>query len=142
LRILFDTNVVLDLLLDRQPFAAPAAELLSKAEAGIISGYLCATTVTTIHYLARKVIGARKAKRQVRMLLSIFEIASVNRAALEGALEGRFRDFEDAVLHEAARLVNADAIVTRNVEDFEESELPVYSCEEMLSLLKAVPEPE
>jgi predicted nucleic acid-binding protein len=138
LRILFDTNVVLDLLLDRQPFAAPAAELLSKAEAGIISGYLCATTVTTIHYLARKVIGARKAKRQVRMLLSIFEIASVNRAALEG----RFRDFEDAVLHEAARLVNADAIVTRNVEDFEESELPVYSCEEMLSLLKAVPEPE
>ena len=142
MKILFDTNVVLDLLLDRQPFAVPAAELLSKAEAGIISGYLCATTVTTIHYLARKVIGARKAKRQVRMLLSIFEIASVNRAVLEGALEGKFRDFEDAVLHEAARLVDADVIVTRNVEDFKESALPVYSCEEMLSLLKATPEPE
>jgi predicted nucleic acid-binding protein len=61
----FDTDVVLDLLLDRQPFSTPAADLFSRVERAEIRGYLCATTVTTVHYLAAKVIGTRRARAEV-----------------------------------------------------------------------------
>jgi predicted nucleic acid-binding protein len=123
--------VVLDLLLDREPFAEPAAVLLSRVEAGEIQGCLCATTVTTIHYLASKVVGAKQALLAIRKLLSIFEIAPVDRSALEAALESGLPDFEDAVLHEAARQVSAEAIVTRDPDDFKRAVLPVYSPREL-----------
>jgi predicted nucleic acid-binding protein len=125
LKALFDTNIVLDLLLDREPFSRDAARCFSWVEAGKIEGWLCASTLTTIHYLIRKSTGGRKARESITLLLSLFEIAPVNRIALEGALNLSFTDFEDAVLHEAARLVNADVIVTRNTADFKHSRIPV-----------------
>jgi len=125
LRVLFDTNVVLDLLLDREPFSLDAARCFSRVEAGEIEGWLCGSTVTTLHYLIRKSAGARKARESISLLLSLFEIAPVNKTALEGALKLPFKDFEDAVLHETAHLVNADVIVTRNTADFKQSTIPV-----------------
>jgi predicted nucleic acid-binding protein len=125
LRVLFDTNVVLDLLLDREPFSLDAARCLSMVESGRIEGWLCATTVTTLHYLIRKSVGAREAIHSISLLLSLFEIAPVNKTVLESALRLPFNDFEDAVLHEAARYSNADVIVTRNTSDFKNSSVPV-----------------
>jgi predicted nucleic acid-binding protein len=135
LRVLFDTNVVLDLLLDRAPFAEASEQILSRVETGELAGYLCATTITTIHYLAAKALGAQRALAEVRKLLALFEIASVNRPILENALESDFSDFEDSVLHEAAMQVGADAIVTRNQSDFRQARLPVHSPEEMIQIL-------
>jgi predicted nucleic acid-binding protein len=125
LRALFDTNVVLDLLLDREPFSLDAARCLSRVEAGEVEGWLCGTTVTTLHYLIRKSVGVTKAREGISLLLSLFEIAPVNKATLERALNLPFKDFEDAVLHESARLVNADVIITRNTADFKHSNIPV-----------------
>ena len=70
---LFDTDVVLDLLLDRKPFAEAAALLFSKAEEGEIQGYVSATTITTIYYLASKTIGTKKAIWATRKLLAFLE---------------------------------------------------------------------
>jgi len=137
MRVLFETDVVLDLLLDRHPNSAPAAKLFSRVEAGGISGYLCASAVTTIHYLAAKVVGANRARTEVRKLLSLFQVAPVNRAVLGAALEGGFSDFEDAVTHESARQVNAQAIVTRNLRHFKHSLIPVHSPGDLLALLEA-----
>jgi predicted nucleic acid-binding protein len=137
LRVLFDTDVVLDLLLDRQPFSTPAAELFSRVERGEIRGYLCATTITTVHYLAAKVIGTRRARAEVRRLLTLFEVAPVNRPVLEAALAGAFADFEDAVIYEAARHVDAQAIVTRNTRDFKQSVIPIHQPSELLHILQA-----
>ena len=131
MRVLFDTNVVLDLLLDREPFSLEAAKCFSRVEAGEIEGWLCGSTVTTLHYLIRKSAGARKARESISLLLSLFEIAPVNKTALEGALNLPFKDFEDAMLHEAARLVNADVIVTRNTVDFKHSSIPVRQPREL-----------
>jgi predicted nucleic acid-binding protein len=135
---LFDTDVVLDLFLDRQPFAEAAALMFSKVEEGKIQGYVSATTITTIYYLATKTIGVRKAKWATRKLLSLLEVASVDRAVLEGALEGKFKDFEDGVISEAACHIKANVIVTRNVRDFKTSPVPAHSPSEMLKILKAV----
>ena len=125
MRALFDTNVVLDLLLDREPFSLDAARCFSRVEAGEIEGWLCGTTVTTLCYLMGKSLGAAKAREGISLLLSLFEIAPVSKTALEGALNLPFKDFEDAVLHESARLVNADVIVTRNTAAFKHSNIPV-----------------
>jgi predicted nucleic acid-binding protein len=135
-KILFDTNVVLDVMLDRVPFAEPASELMSLVESKKISGLLCATTVTTIHYLSTRVLGSAKAQNQIRDLAMLFEIAPVNRTVIEHALVSKFSDFEDAVLYQAARHAGAKAIVTRDLKGFKESELPVYSPDEMLTALQ------
>lgn len=137
MRILFDTDIVLDLLLDRQPHSLFAGRLFSRVESGTCSGYLCATAVTTIHYLAAKVIGTKLACAEVGRLLALFEIAPVNRGVLAAALQAGFADFEDAVTHEAARQVDAHAIVTRNLRDFRHATIPVYSPGDMLAALEA-----
>ena len=124
---MFDTNVILDVLLERLPFAEPAAHLLAQAERGQIQGFACATSITTIFYLARKSLGWADARRQVAHLLSILDVAPVNRAVLERAARSEIDDFEDAVIAESARQVNAQVILTRNERDFARSPIPVHS---------------
>ena len=137
MKILLDTNIVLDVLMDRMPFADSAVELFSKVEDGTIIGYVCATTITTVYYLASKAVGTAKAQEEIKKLLHLFEVAPVNRHVLESALVADFNDFEDAVIHEAACHVGADAIVTRNQKDFKKSRIPVYSSEEMAKILSS-----
>ena len=121
--------------MDRVPFADTAAELFSKVEDGTIFGYLCGTTITTVYYLAAKRIGTPRAQEEIKKLLTLFEVAPVNRQVLESALVAGFSDFEDAVIHEAAWHVGAEAIVTRNQKDFKKSRIPVYSSEEITKIL-------
>ena len=136
MKILFDTNVVLDLLLDREPFSDIAARLFSRVDEGELSGFISATTVTTVHYLARRTIGDRQARRAIRNLIDLLDVAPVNLAVLEGALQSKFTDFEDAVMYHAALNVNADGIVTRNVGDFKRSMIPVYAPDELDCLVQ------
>lgn len=136
MKVLFDTNIVLDVLMDRAPHADAAVELFSKVESGSIIGYLVATTITTIYYLMAKAIGQERADTEIRKLLTMFEVAPVNRAVLELALAAGFADFEDAVIAEAATHVGADAIVTRNRKDFKPARIPVYSSTELAKILK------
>jgi hypothetical protein len=95
------------------------------------------TTVTTIHYLAARSAGPRRAREHVAALLDIFSVARVTESVLRSALELRFTDYEDAVLHEAALAAEADGIVTRNRADFRGATLPVYSPAELLAVLRA-----
>ena len=135
MRVLVDTNVVLDVLLDREPYVRDSADIMSRVETGEVSGWLCATTVTTLFYLVAKAADEATALAEVQNLLSLFEIAPVNRPILEGAIALGFSDFEDAVLHEAARQVEAQAIVTRNTKVFDRAEVPVYTPEELKAIL-------
>ncbi len=135
MKILFDTNIVLDVLMDRLPHSDVAVELFSKVEDGTIIGYLCGTTITTVFYLAAKTVGAARAQEEIKKLLGLFEVAPVNRHVMESALMLDFNDFEDAVIHEAACHMGVDAIVTRNQKDFKKSRIPVYSSEEMAKIL-------
>jgi len=136
MNILFDTNVILDVLLDRTPFSEPASQLLSLVERGAMSGMICATTVTTIHYLSTRAIGKDESQNQLEDLIALFEIASVTRTVIEDALKSEFTDFEDAVIHQAANHAGAEAIVTRDPKGFRRSRLPVYSPVELLRILQ------
>ena len=133
MKVLFDTNVVLDVLLARAPHVDVAAPLLSLVDSGRIQGVLCATTVTTIHYLATKAVGPKKARRHLKDLLAMFDVAQVDRSVLDQALDLNFADFEDAVLHQAALAADCAAIVTRNRKDFSKAHLPILDPAELLA---------
>ena len=136
MRALFDTNVVLDVLLDRHPHSPASSQLVGLVEVGALEGCLGATTMTTLHYLVGKALGRTAADQAVRDLLVIFDIAGVDRAVLDAATGLGLPDYEDAVLHEAGKLAGCDLVVTRDVAGFTGGSLPVSTPLELLAFLK------
>ena len=124
---MLDTNVVLDVLLDQKAFVNDSAMLFDMVERGAITGLLCATTITTLAYLAGKAVDKRQATQQIRQLLTLFEVAPVTRAVLDAALASKAPDFEDAVLAEAALQAGARAIITRNLRGFAKSPVRAHT---------------
>jgi predicted nucleic acid-binding protein len=136
-RLLLDTNVLLDVLLGREPHVAASAAVLSLAENGTLTALVGATSITTIHYLAAKAVGARRARRHVETVLSLCDVAAVDEEVLRDALALGFADFEDAVLHEAARRARCGGIVTRDRTGFKRATLPVYSPAEVVAMIES-----
>ena len=134
-RVVLDTNVILDLMLARAPFDRPAMALAAAAVRGEIVAYVCATSVTTIHYIARKQLGRDGAARAIGKLLQAFKVAAVTDVVLQHALDRDFSDFEDAVIDAAAEHVGATAIVTRDANGFATSALAVFTPAEMVHAL-------
>lgn len=135
MKILFDTNVVLDLLLSREPFYNAATYLLSKVEENKIEGYLCPTTVTTISYLVGKCKSKSETNLIITHLLNIFQTSPINKSVLETALNCKITDYEDAVIHESANQLSLDGIVTRDLKDFKYSSIKIYDPEELIGIL-------
>jgi predicted nucleic acid-binding protein len=133
-RILLDTNVLMDVLLDRPEFADESAQIIDQVVCGVHIGLICASTVTTIFYLSGKHAGKVEALAQIRKLLGLFEVAPVTRSVLEAALINKSPDFEDAVLAEAAHQSGATAIITRNLKDFAQSPVRAYTPKQWLAL--------
>jgi predicted nucleic acid-binding protein len=136
MKVLLDTNIILDWWLERRPFMDEAQYVLSAAESGQVEGSLCATSVTTLFYLSAKEGGASQGRKAIETLLKFLEIAPVNRAVVTQALESPTRDYEDAVLAFSARESKIDAIVTRDKHGFERSPVRILSCSELIHLLE------
>jgi predicted nucleic acid-binding protein len=119
--VLVDTNVVLDVLLDREPFAEASRRLWAAVETGAAPGLLAAHTLTTVHYLVTEARGSRVARDVITLLIRVFEIAAVDGAVAKRALELEFADFEDAVAAAAAEAAGCELIATRNTKDFKRS---------------------
>lgn len=133
-RILVDTNVVLDVLLDRQPYVEASAAVWAAVETGVSEGMLAAHTVTTIHYLIREAKGNARAKRIVSAILNVFKVAAVDGAVIQEALQLPFSDFEDAVTATAARVAGCEFIVTRAPRGFRESPVRALAPEAVIPL--------
>tara|TARA_R110002124_G_scaffold280490_2_gene453787 strand:- start:26738 stop:27157 length:420 start_codon:yes stop_codon:yes gene_type:complete len=138
MKVVFDTNVILDVFLIRNPFFITSSQAMGFAEQGKIEGWIGATTVTTIFYLLEKKSSSQISARQVKKLLQIFNVANIHRAVLEDALESGFKDFEDAVLYQVAIHNKLDAILTRNRKDFTSSSIPAYDPKEFLAILESL----
>jgi len=134
-RILFDTNVVLDVLLDRQPYVEASAAAWAVVETGILEGMLAAHAVTTIHYLVQRERGNVKARRIISAILRVFGVAAVDGAVVQEALQLPFSDFEDAVTAAAARLAGCEYIVTRDPKGFRGSPVRSLTPEAVTPLL-------
>ena len=123
MKVLLDTNVILDVWLAREPFWRDSAKLLGKVEGKEIKGVICPTTVTTLHYLGKKVLGEKKARVLIEDIIGICEIGEISKRSFSSALDSKVGDFEDAVIESVAYLMEVDYIATRNLKDFRRSKV-------------------
>jgi len=136
--ILIDTNVILDHLIPRQPFADIANDVLSLCFQQKCSGYITAHSITNIFYILRKQFTVAERKKILLDLCEFVEVAGIQKKQVIDALADKdFDDFEDRLQVECARLVNADYIVTRNIADFSFSPVPAILPEDFLQTMVA-----
>jgi predicted nucleic acid-binding protein len=135
MRVLLDTDVILDYLLEREPFAQTACELLELNAQGIFDGYISGITPINVFYIARKIIERGKLKQVLNDLLVAVRVCPITHAVLSQALTLPFNDYEDAVQHASATASHLDAIVTRNLDDYKNATLPVFSPTDFLNPL-------
>lgn len=135
-RVLFDTNVVLDFVLDRHPHSGPAALLWAAAERNQIEVFLPAHGITTVFYLVARQHDPRFARRVLDDLLLVPSVAPVDGPVLRRALSLGFTDFEDAVCAAAAEGVGCDAIISRDPKGFPKSPVRVLEPRAALLLLR------
>jgi predicted nucleic acid-binding protein len=127
MRILIDTNVILDYVLERQPFHAEAEKIILHLARKTFVGYVSSITPINVYYTGRKLKGKEHTLKIVRRLLSLTEVATSTKRVLQTAFLLNFSDYEDAVQCASAMAENLDAIVTRNLADYENSPIAVYS---------------
>ena len=136
MRVLIDTNILLDFLLQREPFFQDAERLFNAIDSGLVVGYVTATTLTDIFYIAQKhTRSIEKARQAIAEILTVMTICSVDRAVLESAFNSGLTDFEDAVQIFCAVTQGLDAIMTRDKRGFVSSPVPVLSIGELLQQL-------
>ncbi len=133
MKILLDTNVILDVWLAREPFWRDSARLLAKVERGEVEGILSPTTVTTLHYLGKKQLGEKKARELVKSLVRICAVGLISEQTFNRTIETKITDFEDAVLATLARDEGVDYIATRNCRDFRRSLIPAKEPAELVN---------
>lgn len=138
-RVLVDLNVVLDVLLDREPHVASSSALWAAIERGEVEGLLSAHCVTTLHYLASRTRDRAFADRSLAAVLSVFSVAAVDQDVVAEALAMGWGDFEDAVCAAAARASGCRVIATRDPRGFQGSTCPALTPAEALVLLRGPP---
>lgn len=135
MRILLDTNVVLDVLLRREPWQAEAAALWQAVDDGLLTAYVPASAITDVFYVARRLTDLVRARQSVQICLDAFSVAAVDRAVLERAQALSGSDFEDNVQIACAEANGLAAIVTLDPSDYEGSPIAVWSPAECLNNL-------
>lgn len=135
MKLLIDTNIVLDVLLKREPFYQDAVKVMNLAQYEDIQEYVSASAVTDIYYIAYKQIKDRKLVLDlIKRLLMVVSVAAVTEQEIRIALETGWRDFEDAVQYSVALLDEMEGLVTRNPRDYEGTNIEIWSPKQALSV--------
>lgn len=127
MRVLVDTNIILDLALKRMPFYLDAQRLFNEHTNLNVELFLTATTITDIYYIIRKEKDRSIAIAFVDALLKFVNVASVDKRVVMQALQANLKDFEDAIQVSSANYAHINIIVTRNERDFQNSGLQLFS---------------
>lgn len=138
MKLLIDTNVVLDVLLRREPFFGKAAEVLNLTQREDVREYVSASAITDIYYIANKQMKDRAAVRDLlNRLLMLVSVAAVSEQEIRNALHLEWADFEDSVQYSVALLNEMDGIVTRNPGDYQEADVQIWLPEQILETFTA-----
>lgn len=132
MKILIDTNIILDVLCRRQGLYENSVKVFKLCEVREITGVISAMSVPNIVYIMRKELDAGKIRDILNRLSLIFTIADLKSDDLKKAADMNFRDYEDAVQSACAERIKADYIITRNVRDFDGSKVMAIKPEEFL----------
>jgi len=122
-KVLFDSDVLLDVFLQRQPFAVESIKALHSAIRGEVHGFISAHAVPTVAYFIAREVGQEKAKELIRSFLGYLAVAPITENTIKQALSSKIKDFEDAITHYAGMSERVSVIVTRNTKDFSKGEI-------------------
>lgn len=135
MRVFYDSNIVLDLLLNRQEFVADSSAALKLSETRIVKGYISVVSITDVFYLIRQNIkDIPLTIQKIKTLLKIVSVAKADEKIAQDALDSGWHDFEDAVQYSVAKKAHFKCIVTRNKKDFKQSTIPVYTPNEFVKM--------
>lgn len=137
MRLFIDTNVMLDLLGEREPFYIASAKIATLADKGKIEMVASALSYATVSYFLTKFEGIDKTKDKLRKFKVISEICELDGKIIEKGLTSNFSDYEDALQYHSALRKECDIIITRNAKDFKLSSIPVMTPDEFLNSLKS-----
>lgn len=136
LRILVDTNILLDYLLCREPYAKAAEEIVFSCKMGKINGCIAAHSIPNIFFILRKSFNIQERRSLLESLCELFEVEGIDKAKIRNAIaDESFSDFEDCLQKECAVAFKADYIVTRNCADFKSSTIPCIEPDEFCKLI-------
>lgn len=127
-----DSDVLLDMLLERDPFFGYTQILLNQSKLKQVRLSTSTLVIANIHYIASRKLGANISKENIKRLLKLIDILPFESDIINKALDSNFTDFEDAIQSLIAEKYNCEAIITRNVKDYKQSNLPVYTTEQYL----------
>lgn len=136
MKAFIDTNVMLDLLGEREPFYVSAAKIATIADKRKIEIIVSALSYATVGYFLTKFEGIEKTKDKLRKFKVISKICELDEKIIEKGLNSNFSDYEDSLLYFSALRMDCDMIITRNVKDFKEADLPVLTPNEFLNSLE------
>ena len=135
MKVLLDTNIILDVLADRAPFAEDAATIFKLCETKQLTGVIYALSIPNIVYIMRKELKRDQIESVLQKLSALFEIADMKAEDLRKAASSPVPDFEDALQCVCARRIRANYIVTRNLKDFMNSEVMAVKPSELIERL-------
>ena len=130
-----DLNVILDILLDREPFVEDSIKVLNACKKRIIKGYICANNVDTLFYMLHKHLHSKqKCYEYIEQLLTILRVISLLSFTIYDVLDLEPKDFEDGIIAMAAKASKCDGIITRNKKDFADFGIEVITPKEFVEL--------
>ncbi|MEI7526571.1 MAG: PIN domain-containing protein [Mariniphaga sp.] len=131
-KLFFDTNIMLDLLGERQPYYDSVAKIASLADNGEITIIVSALSYATVSYFLTKFENREKSQEKLRKFKLISDICALDESIIERGLNSKFSDFEDSLQYFSALKSDCNLIITRNGKDFKESYLPLMTADEYL----------
>lgn len=136
-RLFLDTNIILDLLGERDPFYEEAAKLATLADKGSVTLVVSPLSFATVNYILTKFESTELAKEKLRKFKILCEICNLDEHFVEKGLVSSFNDFEDSLQYFSAVASDCEIIITRNSKDYKSSLIPVMTAGEFLSSLSA-----
>ena len=136
-KVFIDSDIILDVATGRKPFVENSRHVLSLVENGKALGMISSNSVTNIYHILRKLSSSEKAKDFIRSIVSYLSVIAVIHNNIIQALDSGFSDFEDAVQYYSALTNQCSYIVTRNIDDYKESDIPVLEPKEFIALFES-----
>jgi predicted nucleic acid-binding protein len=133
-RVFVDSDVILDLLLAREPHAASATQLFVRLQDGELEGYVSPVILSNLFYILRQGMPAPQARAALRRLRLLLRVLPVDEAIIDRALASSFSDFEDAIQYYTAVAHVMSALVTRNRKHYRDAKIPILDAEECIRL--------
>lgn len=135
-KVFVDTDIILDLLSQREPFYIYAANLFSQADKNRIKIYVSASSFAALYYIIAKNMSNNEARKIIGKFKVLVHVLPVNDKIIELALNSAFRDFEDAIQYYTAVENDINILLTRNLKDYKNADIPVMSAQDFIQTLK------